>query len=172
MPENPVRLKKDGTLAKKPGRKKGVLMTPNADQIKADALVWISKGKTLSEFLRQPGMPSRAAFDAWRRQDDVYASDFARAREVGADVIAEECIAIADDARNDWMEREGGFVVNAEHIQRSKLRIETRLKLLAKWQPKKYGDKNEIAVSNPDGTPLSLTVGFVQPKPRGEDDEA
>ena len=36
---------------------------------------------------------------------------------------------------------EFGPRVNAEHIQRSKLRIETRLKLLAKWNPKKYGDK-------------------------------
>jgi hypothetical protein len=29
--------------------------------------------------------------------------------------------------------------------KRSKLRIETRLKLLAKWNPKKWGDKLELA---------------------------
>jgi hypothetical protein len=35
--------------------------------------------------------------------------------------------------------------LNSEHIQRSKLRIETRLKLLAKWNPKKYGERVQVA---------------------------
>ena len=29
-------------------------------------------------------------------------------------------------------------------IQRAKLRIDTRLKLLSKWDPKRYGDKLDI----------------------------
>jgi hypothetical protein len=69
----------------------------------------------------------------------------ARAREIGYDAIAEDCLRIADDASNDWMETEHGPRLNAEHVQRSKLRIETRLKLLAKWNPKKYGERVQVA---------------------------
>jgi hypothetical protein len=81
---------------------------------------------------------------------------------MGYDNIAEECLDIADNSNNDWMNREvrnarGQIeiqrVVDTEHIQRSKLRIETRLKLLAKWKPEKYGDKTIIA-GDPNGAPI------------------
>ena len=38
--------------------------------------------------------------------------------------------------------------LNAEHIQRSKLRVETRLKLLAKWDPKRYGERQQVDVND------------------------
>lgn len=41
----------------------------------------------------------------------------------------------------DGKEYEG---IDTEHIQRSKLRVETRLKLLAKWNPKRYGDRIDV----------------------------
>jgi hypothetical protein len=81
------------------------------------------------------------------RKDADLATAIAYARDVGYDAMAEECLDIADNASNDWMERtdaEGkpiGWQINGDHIQRSKLRIETRLKLLAKFNPKRYGDK-------------------------------
>ena len=37
-------------------------------------------------------------------------------------------------------------VKTKDAIQRSKLRVETRLKLLAKWSPEKYGDKKQVDV--------------------------
>ena len=83
----------------------------------------------------------------WMAKDPDLNTAIARARDVGYDAMAEECLDIADNAGNDWMERldpEGvpvGWQVNGDSIQRSKLRIETRLKLLAKFNPKRYGDK-------------------------------
>jgi len=81
----------------------------------------------------------------------------ARAREAGEYALAEECLEIADDARNDWMQRNGGedeapgYMLNGEHVQRSKLRIETRLKLLAKFNPKRWGDKVAHELTGADG---------------------
>jgi hypothetical protein len=95
-------------------------------------------------------------------RDEDLSAHIARAREMGYDNIAEECLDIADNSNNDWMNREvrnarGQIeiqrVVDTEHIQRSKLRIETRLKLLAKWKPEKYGDKTIIA-GDPNGAPI------------------
>ncbi|EDT6018112.1 DNA packaging protein, partial [Salmonella enterica subsp. enterica] len=61
--------------------------------------------------------------------------------------IAEELFDIADDGTNDWMEKldkDGeaiGYQLNGEHVQRSKLRIDTRKWYLSKIMPKKYGDR-------------------------------
>jgi hypothetical protein len=85
----------------------------------------------------------------WTQERESFSIDFARARADGFDAIAAETVRIADDGQNDWMEKNDpenpGYALNGEHVQRSKLRIETRLKLLAKWDPKRYGERTVIA---------------------------
>jgi len=121
----------------------------NREELIPEILEWIAEGKTLREFCRQPEKPSYGSVYDWLEQDKDFASRFARAREQGEEVIAQECLAIADDGTNDYMEEKHGddeessWRFNGEHVQRSRLRVDTRLKLLAKWNPKKYGDKVE-----------------------------
>jgi hypothetical protein len=79
-------------------------------------------------------------------ENAAFAERFARARDTGHDIIAQECLEIADRKAEDYMVlADGREQLDREHVQRSKLRIETRLKLLAKWNPKKWGDKLELA---------------------------
>lgn len=105
----------------------------------------IAKGVTLREICRREGMPNYSVVYDWIKESEEFSQRFALARESGFDQIAEETLDIADNASNDWMEVNDpdnpGYKLNGEHVQRSKLRIETRLKLLAKWSPKKYGEK-------------------------------
>lgn len=60
-------------------------------------------------------------------------------------------LEIADDASNDWMERTGkdgesiGWQLNGEHVNRSKLRIDTRKWIMERMAPKTYGSKQEIS---------------------------
>lgn len=152
-------------MAKKPAsssapKKQGRPPKPVPVDVTDEIIEWISQGKPLREYCRQEGKPAfRTVYD-WMVKDESFAARFARARDAGEDVIAQECLEIADDATNDWMEdrdRDGeltGWKVNGEHIQRSKLRIETRLKLLAKWNPKKYGEKMQIDADIKDNRSL------------------
>lgn len=122
-------------------------------------------------------MPSRQAVYDWMKDNEDLSLRFARARDVGFDAIAEETLDIADDSRNDWIQRNIGDEenpilieqVNTEHIQRSKLRIETRLKLLAKWDPRRYGEKLDLT-SKGEAMPASFQVSIVAP-PDETDDE-
>ena len=88
----------------------------------------------------------------------------ARARELGEEALAEECLGIADDASNDWMERLDkddqpiGWQLNGDHVQRSKLRIDTRLKLLAKFNPKRWGDKAAVELTGAGGGPVQTVT--------------
>jgi hypothetical protein len=101
----------------------------------------LSDGIPLRVICRQEGMPAwRTVYD-WIAKDENLSAHIARARDLGYDAIAEECIDIADETSGDYVEQDGRMVYNAEHVQRSKLKIETRLKLLAKWNPKKYGER-------------------------------
>lgn len=113
----------------------------------------IAQGEPLRQICRDEHMPAwRTVYD-WLNKYEDFATAIARARELGFDAIAEDLLDIADDGKNDWMEKydkDGeavGYQLNGEHVQRSKLRIETRLKLLAKWSPKKYGDKQQVEMS-------------------------
>lgn len=112
----------------------------------------ISQGEPMAQICRDDGMPDRSTIWDWQQANEDVSQRIARAREAGFDAIADECFEIADNSRNDYIEalaaagdeKAEQARVNGEHIQRSKLRVETRLKLLAKWDPKRYGDKQQI----------------------------
>jgi len=86
----------------------------------------------------------------WLASDEAFREMYARAREAQADTLFDEILDIADDARNDWMEKrsaEGeqvGWQENGEAIRRSQLRIDARKWMAGKLRPKKYGDKLDV----------------------------
>jgi hypothetical protein len=106
-------------------------------------------------------MPGMTTVFRWLAQHEEFRGMYAAARQAQADYLAEELLEIADDARNDWVERrrEDGTIVtvlNGENIQRSRVRIDTRKWLLAKLQPKKYGDVQQTQLTGPGGGPLQV----------------
>jgi hypothetical protein len=94
-------------------------------------------------------LPHKSTVNLWRFQYPDFSAQYARAKLFQADLLAEEMLDIADDGTNDWMETFGddgesiGWKINGEHVQRSRLRIDTRKFLAAKLLPKQYGDKVE-----------------------------
>lgn len=112
-------------------------------------------------------MPAWRTVYAWIAGDADVGARIAQARAAGYDAIAEQCLDIADDASGDMVPVAGLADVlgdaapkafNAEHVQRSKLRIETRLKLLAKWDPKRYGERQAIEHSVSEDTAAILAA--------------
>ncbi len=84
------------------------------------------------------------------KENEEFSQDIARARALGYDAIAADCLLISDDASGDFRLGEKSVLVDTDHIQRAKLRIETRLKLLAKWDPKRYGEKVAVTGGDPE----------------------
>lgn len=125
-----------------------------------EVLSRIAEGESLRSICADEGTPSKSTFLKWVSEDPELSDQYARAMEQRADSLFDEMFSIADDATNDWMEREGeddeAYRLNGEHVQRSRLRIDTRKWALARMNPKKYGDKQEIN-SKVDG---NLSVSF------------
>lgn len=99
-------------------------------------------------------MPDPSTVYRWLVASESYPEfreQYAQARQAQAEKWAEEIMEIADDGTNDYVERQtqNGTIVlgDHEHIQRSKLRVDTRKWLLSKLQPKKYGEKVETVHS-------------------------
>jgi len=131
----------------------------------ADAIVeWIAEGKTLREFCRQDGMPSHMSVYRWMEADKDFAFRFAHARVEGEELIGQECLAIADTPLEGVETKVDGNgtvieMKRSDMLGHRKLQIETRLKLLAKWNPKKWGDKVDLNHSGKvDGGVLVVPV--------------
>lgn len=90
-------------------------------------------------------LPDESTIRLWRRIYPDFSLRYAQAKLFQAELLAEECLDIADDASNDWMqtfneeEQPLGWRVNGEHIHRSRVRIDTRKWWASKLLPKKYG---------------------------------
>lgn len=104
-----------------------------------------SEGNTIASICRMENMPSRGSIYAWIIEDEAFAQQFARIRDMAMDAIADEALSIADTPLNGVTIQEsdqfGRTTITSDMLGHRKLQVETRLKLLAKWSPKKYGDK-------------------------------
>jgi len=110
-------------------------------------------------------MPHWTQVYEWLSRDEVLFLQVARAREAGYDALAEEALEIADTPRlgakkvftSGSEEGEDNMTVTEEDmLGHRKLQIETRLKLLACWNPKKYGTK--VALGGDPANPLKMEV--------------
>lgn len=120
-----------------------------------EVVEWIGEGKTLSEYCRQDGKPCRRLVYVWRETDPAFDARVAHARARGHDAIAEHCVAIADSSDGD--------------VQRDKLRVETRLKLLKCWDPKRYGDRPDSMQEPSEGDGDKLLRDLDEARKRGGD---
>lgn len=100
----------------------------------------LSCGETLASICRDEHMPDRDTVYLWANSDESIARRIAQARAVGFDAIADECVEISD--RPSPTTPLGS--TDSGDVAHRKLQIETRLKLLAKWDPKRYGDKQQV----------------------------
>ena len=103
----------------------------------------LETGEPLLQILRDAGMPAPRTVYDWIDANPDFAARFARARDIGFDAIAEDTMAIVDQIPERTL-TEHGDKVDPGHVAWLKNRAEQRLKLLAKWSPKRYGDKQQI----------------------------
>lgn len=129
-------------------------------EIAAEICIRLAEGESLRAICRDPYMPDKATVLRWALFDEEFRDHYAHARALQAEGQADELVEIADDGTNDWMEKlakngETFLGMNSEHIQRSKLRVDTRKWIAAKLLPKKYGERMALEHSGADGKPLT-----------------
>jgi len=106
----------------------------------------IMAGKSLREICAREDMPGASTVYAWLREHPEFQEGYALAREVQADVLADEVIEIADTEPDP---------------NRARVMIDARKWLASKLRPKKYGDhlKLDHTVESNPGIQVTLSFG-------------
>jgi hypothetical protein len=104
----------------------------------------LAEGETLRSVCRDEKMPGKATVLRWLgdAKNADFRDQYAHAREMQADALFDQALEIADDVAGDWStDKDGKKVFDHEHVQRSRLRVDTRKWAAGKMAPKRYGDK-------------------------------
>jgi hypothetical protein len=127
-----------------PTEKKG--LPPTYDKAKVERVIEeLYQGKTLTSICKKEGVKA-GTFLMWVKNDvDGLADRYARARQVGWELMADEMIDISDDNSGDdktiiGHDGEEKTVCNTEWIQRTKVRADNRKWVISKRVPD-FSDK-------------------------------
>lgn len=124
-------------------KNKGGRPSKYSDALIREICIRLADSEPLACICRDEGMPDPSTVWDWMQAKPEVSQAIAHARNLGWDAIAHRARATArgeGDSKQD--------------VQRDKLIIETDLKLLAKWDPKRYGEKLQQEISGPDGGPI------------------
>ncbi|MGA1253657.1 MAG: hypothetical protein ACO3WN_07500 [Burkholderiaceae bacterium] len=111
----------------------------------------LADGEPLRQICRDAHMPAWSQIYEWMAKDDALGANgsglslsIAKAREMGQDAIAEEIYREVMQEPERILS-EGGSRIDSGYVQLLKARADIKLKLLAKWNPKRYGDRVQVA---------------------------
>lgn len=127
--------------------KKPVRTIKRCDDIAAvwdDILCLLEEGKTLREISEVEGMPSWPGLRKFIRQDAERVTQYAHAREAGAEALEAEMLQTARSA-------------NPEDAAAKRLHVDALKWIMSKRAPKVYGDKITQTHTGADGGPLEFT---------------
>ena len=113
----------------------------------------VAQGIPLAQICRDIGLGLTTWYD-WVKARPALAESIARAREAGYDMIAADALRIADtpvEGIETTTDEKGTSEKRGDMLGHRKLQVDTRLKLLAKWDPKRYGER--LAVGGSDELP-------------------
>ena len=108
-------------------------------KIMEEVLFWISSGQTLRSYCRQDGKPCFSTIYAWINKSVEFSERFARARELGSDMIADNIMETMNETPR-IIEGEQSRI-DPSWVALQKAKADVALKLLSKWFPSRYGDK-------------------------------
>lgn len=126
-------------------------------------------GMAIRNAIKGYGMPDITTFYKWIKEDEDKAKRYARACETRAESIFEEILEIADKQGEDIAGEDqfGNPIINHNVIQRNRLQIDARKWVLAKMNPKKYGDKVDVTTQ---GEKISIPIISFDPLESNETD--
>src|SRR3990167_3222013 len=161
-----ARKKKTTAMKRRPGRP-----SIYSDAICEEICLRLAAGESLVKICDSPHLPDRVTVIRWLIDPakTLFRNSYTEARAAQAELLADEMLSIADDSRNDFMERlakngEIEQVPNWEHVNRSRLRVDARKFVMEQLRPKVHGvppQRGRAGVRLPDGTVIGLEWGEV-----------
>ena len=103
--------------------------------------------------------PDRQTVLLWLSVHPDFSAQYAYAKEMQTELMRERIIEIADDSSQDEIfSPNGNRIENREFTSRSKLRVETRMWLMERLAPKKYGKQVDADTEQKDYQPPQINL--------------
>lgn len=119
----------------------------------------IGNGEPLAQICRDEKMPALRTVYGWQETHEEFSAHIARARVAGYDHIAADALALLDAEPERVITTSGEdrseSRIDSASVQWAKNRFDGRMKLLAKWDSSRYGDKLDLTSG---GEKLSLSA--------------
>ena len=93
----------------------------------------VAGGSNLTKIGQMDDMPSRKTIYKWKRENEAFGNNYARARDTRADARADRIDAIVDKVESDELPSD-----------RARVMIDAIKWMAGKEAPKRYGDKVEV----------------------------
>lgn len=144
-------------------KKKDTQRTPSRARALAPVLREIAEnGLSLRQACRKLTKPAWQTVLKWVSIDPKLEEQYVRACEAREQMLHDELLELSDDGRFDkkTITTRGGQeieVIDQEVLGRSKLQVDTRKWILARMNPRKYGDKVETTIQGGD-KPVNVAV--------------
>lgn len=117
-----------------------------------EMMVDVRLGKKIREICSGSKRPSKDTFFRWIGKDTALSDQYTRAREHATDGFEDDIL--------DLIER-----TNPENATANKIKFEMLRWMMARRAPKRYGDKQQLEHSGPDGGPITeIRHTIVDPK--------
>lgn len=108
----------------------------------------LAKGESLRSICADEGMPHESTVRLWVVNGGEFATQYARAREIGYEMLADEILEISDTPllgvetkiKSDGTRE----TTEGDMLGHRRLQVDSRKWMLAKMLPKKYGDKLDL----------------------------
>ena len=120
----------------------------------------VADGETIRQIARDDYMPVASTIYLELSRNETFSDQYVKAKEAQLTRWEDELIEIADDGSNDWVDREVDkgrivTVADTDHMNRSRLRVDTRKWIMSKRAPKKYGDR-AVVQGDSDADPVKV----------------
>lgn len=124
--------------------------TSKTEAIVNEIMERLAHGEPLARICSDDHMPAFSTVWRWEESDEEFRNLSLRARRYGTHYLADQCLDISDEDVED-----------GAAVQRNKLRVDTRLRLIGQWNRKEYGSKQEIEHSG--GTTNTVNLSNLTP---------
>jgi hypothetical protein len=122
-------------------------------EIQSVLLERVANGESVNSVCKDVDMPTRGMVYDWSYDErSSFGDRFARALENRAHCLLDDCIDIADEI--DFSEPDPAIL--SARINHAKMRIDARLRVIAKMSPNRYGDKVQHVGAN--GGPIQVAA--------------
>lgn len=118
---------------------------------------YVAAGGHMAGFCRERGLKYNAV-DYWICGSNSRMEMYARAKELRADVLADEIVSISDESTVEtrYEGENVRLVLDATAVARNRLRVDARKWVASKLRPRIYGDKTTQEIVGDRGGPIQL----------------